>query len=159
MSIYINNLRNKIICFAREAIWANCNGFPRLGGEPKMTPKSMIFPKSLFKSLFPFRGAKKCQNGHQNGFQIKQKSKTNVDEKQHDFGTVFLMDFDDFRPYLESIFEYFLSIYKKSEKASKRLFLVCFFMVCASPNHPKFILRSSHTILKPSPNCSNAMPK
>ena len=44
MSIYINNPRNKNICFAREAIWANCNGFPRLQGMPKMDPKSMFFP-------------------------------------------------------------------------------------------------------------------
>ena len=46
MSIYINNPRNKIICFAREAIRAHWNGFPGLGAEPKMTPKSMFF--SLF---------------------------------------------------------------------------------------------------------------
>ena len=49
MSIYINNPRNKIFCFAREAIRAQWNGFPRLQGMPKMDPKSMFF--SLFSCM------------------------------------------------------------------------------------------------------------
>ena len=71
-------------------------------------------------------------------------------KKQHDFGRVFVMDFNDFRGLFGLIFDYFLALFQKVKKASKPLFFVWFLKVFACKNHPKY---------PPKYNLENERPK
>ena len=71
-------------------------------------------------------------------------------KKHDDFGTEFVMDFNDFRGFFGSIFEYLFALFQKFKKASKPLFFVWFLKVFACKNHPKY---------PPKYNLENERPK